>query len=129
MGWEAVNASKLNNSKSRASGNGWFVVTGRGREKASLHHESQSNNGVCSGKGSETVCFLGTHSDPRGLLTVGSPELDSDRRLFLERGGEGGGSLSVGIVGRGDKWEEVDTLSGNSDLTGMKRYRVSDEVK
>ena len=56
--------------------------------KASVHHDSQLNEGAGSGKGSETVCFLGTQSKPRGFLTACSSESDSDKRLFRERGGE-----------------------------------------
>ena len=88
MGSEAGKASKLKRSKSRASGTGWFVVADGGRAKASVHHDSQSNSGVGGGKGSETVCFLGTRSKHRGFLTMGSSELDSIERLFRECGGE-----------------------------------------
>ena len=65
------------------------MVAGGGRTKASLHHDSQLNEDVSNGKGSETACFLGAKSKPRGFLTAGSSELDSDKRLFRERGGEG----------------------------------------
>ena len=63
------------------------MVTDGGRAKASVHHDSQSNDGVESGKGSETVCFLGAQSKHRGFLTAGSSKLDSDKRLFRECGG------------------------------------------
>ena len=89
MGWEAGKAAKLKSSKSRASGAGWFVVADGGRAKNPLNHESKSNEGVGRGKGSETVCFFGTQSKPRGFLIAGSSELASDERLFRERGGEG----------------------------------------
>ena len=92
MGWEAGKAPKLKSSKSRASGTGWFVVADGGRAKALLDHESQSNEGVGLGRGSETVCFFGTHSRPRGFLTAGSSEMASDKRLFREREGDGMGS-------------------------------------
>ena len=101
-------ASKLNSSKSRASGTGWFVVTDGGRAKALVHHESQSNDCVGGGKGSETTCFLGAQSDPRGFFTAGSEGVDSDRRLFRDRGGEGEGSLLTGVVNREGKWEVMD---------------------
>lgn len=55
--------------------------------KASVHHDSQSNDGVGSGKESETVCFLGVQFKHRYFLTAGSLELGSDRRLFRECGG------------------------------------------
>ena len=101
-------ASKLNSSKSRASGAGWFVVANGGRAKASLHHEPQSNDGVGNGKGSDTVCFFGAQSDPRGFLTADSSEFDSDRRLFRGRGGEGEESLTVGVVGKVGGLEGLD---------------------
>lgn len=65
-------APKLKSSKSRASGTGSFVVADGGRAKASVHHDSQSNDGAGSGKGSETVCFVGALSKHRGFLTAGS---------------------------------------------------------
>ena len=65
------------------------MVADGGRAKASVHHDSQSNDGVGSGKGSETVCFLGTQSKHRSFLTAGPLELASDSRLFRECGGEG----------------------------------------
>ena len=64
------------------------MVASGGRAKASLHHDSQSNEGVDSGKGSETICFFGAQSKPRGFLTAGLSEFDSDKRLFREHGGE-----------------------------------------
>ena len=100
MGWEAGKASKLKSSKSSASGTGWLVVTDGGRAKASVHHDSQSN-GVGNGKGSETVCVLGAQSKHRGFLTAGSSELDSDKRLFRECGGEGEASLAEVDDGEG----------------------------
>ena len=80
------------------------MVTNGGREKASLHHDSQSNEGVGSGKGSETICFLGVQSKPRGFLTTGSWEFDSDRRLFRERGGGWRETTWVGVGDRGTEW-------------------------
>ena len=68
------------------------MVTDGGRAKASVHHDCQSNDGVSNGKGSETVCFLGDQSKHRDFLTAGSSELDSDKRLFRECGGEGEGT-------------------------------------
>lgn len=85
---EAGKASKLNSSKSRASGTGWSVVAKGGKVKALVHNDSKSNDGADRGKGSETVCFLGAQSDPRGFLTVDPSEFASDRRLLRERGGE-----------------------------------------
>ena len=109
-------ASKLNSSKSRASGVGWFVVANGGRAKASVHHDPQSNDGVGSGKGSETTCFLGAESEPRGLLTAGSSEFDSDRRLFRGRGGEGEDSPMVGVVDGVREGEGPDVRSGDGAL-------------
>ena len=65
------------------------MVADGGRAKASVHHDCQSNEGGGNGKGSETACFLGAHSKPRGFLVAGSTELDSDKRLFREHEGEG----------------------------------------
>ena len=89
MGLEAGKASKLKSSKSSASGTGWAMVANGGRAKASVHHDSQSNDGVGSGKGSEAVCFREAQPKPRGFLTVSSSESESDNRLFRECGGEG----------------------------------------
>lgn len=102
MGWDTGKASKLNNSKSRASGTGWLVVANEGRAKASVHHDSQSKDGTDSGDGSETACLLGAQSDPLGLLTAGTSEFDSDRRLFRERGGEWEVLSLAGVFWRGD---------------------------
>ena len=90
MGWDAGNASKLKSSKSSASGIGRFALADGGRAKASVHHNSQSNNEAGGGKGSETACFLGAQSKPRGFLTADSSELHSEKRLFREcaEGGE-----------------------------------------
>ena len=79
------------------------MVADGGRAKASIHHDSQSNNAVGSGEGSETVGFLGAQSKPRGLLTAGPSEFDSDKRLFRERGGEG---EEASCAGAGD-WGSV----------------------
>lgn len=115
MGWKAGNASKLKSSKPRASGTGWFAVADGGRVKASVHHDSQSNGGVCGGKGSETFCFLGAQSKHRGFLTAGSSELDSDKRLFRERERE----ASWVEVGNGkSEWE---VLMGEGGLNSAKR--------
>lgn len=121
MGWEAGKASKLKSSKSSASGTGWLVVADGGGAKASIHHESQSNDGVGSGKGSETVCFRGAQSKPRGFLTVGSPESNSDNRLFRECGGEGGETSWAGVGGRESEWE-VD--SGERDLNETTKHEL-----
>ena len=118
MDREAEKASKLKSSKSRASGTGWFVVANGGRAKASLHHDSQSNEGAGSGKGSETVCFLGAQSKPRGFLTGGSSEFESDKRLFRERGGEG----EVFCGGVGGRQSRREIRSGDGALNGAKRY-------
>ena len=115
MGWEAGKASKLKSSKSRASGTGWLVVADEGRAKASVHHDSQSNDGVGNGEGSETVCFLGTQSKHRGFLTAGSSELDSDKRLFRECGGE-----ETHWLGVGDGESEWEVLPGEGDLNKRK---------
>ena len=82
-----------------------------GRAKASLHHDSQSNKGMGSGKGSEAACFLGVQSKPRGFLTAGSSEFDSDKRLF--RDSEGEVTSLEGVGGREGKWE---VRSGNGAL-------------
>lgn len=97
--------------------------------KASVHHDSQSNGGVGNGKGSETVCFLGVQSDPRGFLTASSSEFDSDRRLFRKRGGEGEGSLAVGTVGGECKFEGLGVGSGEGGLNSAKCYSVSYKVE
>ena len=95
------------------------MVANGGRAKASLHHDSQSNEGVGSGKGSETICFLGAQSKPRGFLTVGSSEFDSDKRLFRERGGEE--TPCEGVGDRESRWE---VRSGDSALDSTKHYFV-----
>lgn len=118
MGWEAGKASKLKSSKSSASGTGWLVVANGGRAKASVHHDSQSNDGVGSGKESETICFREAQSKPRGFLTVGSSESDSDNRLFRECGGAGGETSWTGVGVRESEWE-VD--SGERDLNGITK--------
>jgi len=82
VGWEVGNASKLNSSKSSASRTAWFVVANEGWSKASVHGDSQPNDWICGGKGSEAVCFLGAQPDPRGFLTAGWSGFDSDKRLF-----------------------------------------------
>lgn len=71
---------------------GWFVVANGGRAKALSHQDSQSNGGVGSGGGSETICFLGILSKLRGFLVAGSLEFDSEKRLLRESGGEGEGA-------------------------------------
>ena len=120
VGWDTGKASKLNSSKSRASGTGWFVVADGGRAKGSVHHDSQSNESVDCGRGSETACFLGAQSDPRGFLTAGSPEFDSDKRLFREGGG-GEVLLAAGAVGRGGQGEALEASSGANVLRNTKR--------
>jgi hypothetical protein len=97
---------------SRASGIGQFVAADGGRAKASVHHDSQSNDGEGSGKGSETVCFLGPQSDPRGFLAAGSSEFASDRRLFRGRGREG----EEEVVDREGEWEAKEVGSGKIAL-------------
>jgi len=92
-GWEVGDASKLKSSKSSASGIGRFALADGGRAKASVHHDSQSNDEASGGKGSETACFLGAQSKPRSFLTAGSLELDSDKRLFREYAEEEEGSF------------------------------------
>ena len=92
------------------------MVPNGGRAKASVHHDPQSNDGVGSGKGSETACFLGAESEPRGFLTVGSSELDSDSRLFRGCGGEGEDSLMVGVVNGVREWEGPDVCPGDGAL-------------
>lgn len=88
--------------------------------KASVHHDPQSNDGVGSGKGSETVCFLGAESGPRGLLTAGSSEFDSDRRLFRGHGGEGEDSLMVEVVDGVYELEGPGVCSGDGVLNIAK---------
>ena len=117
MGWEAGKAPKLKSSKSSASGTEWLVVADDGRAKASIHHDSQSNDCVGSGKGSETVCFRGAQSKPRGFLTVGSSESHSDNRLFRECGGGGEEKSWAEVSGRESEWE-ID--SGEGPLNSMK---------
>jgi len=92
------------------------VVANGGRAKASVHHDSQSNDGVGSGKGSETVCFREAQSKSRGFLTVGSSESDSDNRLFRECGGAGGEISGTGVGGRESEWE-VDSVERDLDET------------
>lgn len=123
VGWDIGKASKLNSSKSRASGTGWFVVADGGRAKGSLHHDSQSNESVEGGRGSETACFLGAQSDPRGFLTAGSPEFDSNKRLFREGGG-GGVSSAVETVGREGEGGTLGASSGGGVLRNknVSRY-------
>lgn len=98
------------------------MLANGGRAKASLHHDSQSNEGVGSGRGSETVCFLGAQSKPRGFLSVGSSEFDSDKRLFRERGREGDEMAWEGVGGRESRWED---RSGEGALNCTKRYLMS----
>ena len=98
------------------------MVTDGGMAKASVHHDSQSKDGAGSGKGSETVCFLGAESNPRGFLTAGSSEFDSDKRLFRGRGGEGEKSWSVRVLdGEGERGA-LEVCSGDSILNGIKRH-------
>ena len=95
------------------------MVAGIGRVKASVRHDCQSNCDwdVESGKGSDTVCFLGTQSDSRGRLTAGSSECNSGRRLFREHGGEG--ELSTGVeVGEGEQGV-LDVRSRDSLLSNI----------
>ena len=100
------------------------MVANGGRAKASLHHDSQSNEGVGSGKGSEAICFLGAQSKLRGFLITGSSEFDSDKRLFREHGG--GGEISwVGVGGRESRWE---VLSEDDTLNIAKYYSMSPEM-
>ena len=110
----------MKSSKSRASGTGSFVVADEGRAKASLHHDSQSNEGAGSGKGSETICFLGAQSEPRGFLAGVSSEFDSEKRLLRERGGEE--TVWEGVGGRESRWED---RSGEGALNCTKRYLMS----
>lgn len=116
MGWGAGKASKLKSSKSSASGIGRPMVADGGRAKASIHHDSQSNDDVGSGKGSETVCFLGAQSEHRGFLTAGSTELDSDKRLFREGGGGEETSWDE-MCGGESEWE---VFLGDGDLNNTK---------
>ena len=123
MGWDIGKASKLNSSKSRASGTGWFVVADGGRAKGSVHHDSQSNESVDGGRGSETACFLGAQSDPRGFLTAGSLEFDSDKRLFREGGG-GEVSSAVETVGKEGEGGGLGASSGGGVLRDKERQSV-----
>ena len=90
-----------------------------GRAKASVHHDSQSNGDAGGGEGSEAVCFLGAQSKPRGFLTAGSSEFDSDKRLFRERGGEGVGTCCMGM---GDRESGQDVGLEDGALNGTKHY-------
>lgn len=123
VSWDTGKASKLNSSKSRASGTGWFVVADGGRAKGSVHHDSQSNESVDCGRGSETACFLGAQSDPRGFLTAGSPEFDSDKRLFREGGG-GEVSSAAENTGRKGEGRALGAGSGGGVLRNKKRQSV-----
>ena len=125
MGSEVGKAPKLKSSKSRASGTGWFVVANGGRAKASVHHDSQSNDGVGSGRGSETVCFLGAQSKHRGFLTVGSSESDSDKRLFRECGG----GEETSWTGVGDGESDWVGISGVGALNNTKGDLVHCEMR
>ena len=125
MGSEVGKASKLKSSKSRASGTGWFVVADGGRAKTSVHHDSQSNGGVGSGRGSETVCFPGTQSKHRGFLTAGSSELDSDEHLFRECGG-GEKTFWTGV---GDGRSEWEVVSGVCILNNTKHDSMRCKVR
>ena len=122
-------ASKLNSSKSSASGTGWVVITDGGRAKASVHHESQSNDCAGKGKGSETTFFLGARSGPRGFFTEHSSTFDSDKRLFRGRGGGGEESTPTGVVGREGKWEVNGGDSGEVFLNSAKRHLAPHKVK
>ena len=102
------------------------MVAGGGGAKASVHHDSQSNDGVGSGKGSETICFLGVGAqpEPRGFLTAGSSEFDSDKRLFCGRGGEGEESSVVGVVDEEGNLEGLGIRSGGGALNCVKRHSL-----
>ena len=102
------------------------MVANGGRAKASLHHDSQSNKGVGSGKGSETVCFLGVRSKPRGFLTAGSSEFDSDKRLFRDSGGEGEVTTWEGVCGRESRWE---VRLGDGTLNSTSHYSLSPKMR
>lgn len=95
------------------------MVADRGRAKASVHHDSQSNDDVGNGRGSETVCFLEAQSKHRGFLTAGSSKLDSDERLFRECGGEGEGASWAEAGDEETGWE---VLSGDRDLNNITKY-------
>ena len=129
MGWDEGKASKLNSSKSSASGTGWVVVTDGGRVKASVHHDSQSNDCAGKGKGSETTCFLGARPDPRDFFTAGSSAFDSDKRLFRGRREGEEESTPTGVVGREGEWEVNGGDSGEVFLSCVKRHLGPHKVK
>ena len=91
------------------------MVADEGRVKASMHHDSQSNECDGSGKGSETACFLGAQSDPRGFLSGGSSGIGPDRRLLRECGREGESSTEGAVGGKGE-WEVKEAHSGGGTL-------------
>ena len=120
------NASKLKSSKSSASGIGGCALAD-GRAKASVHHDSQSNDEAGGGEGSETACFLGTQSKPRGFLAADSLVLDSDKRLFRGCVVEGGELFWVEL----DEDGEQEAGLGECPLGSIKsvlavRYKVRD---
>ena len=98
------------------------MVANGGRVKASLHHDSQSNKGVGSGKGSETVCLPGVQSKPRGFLMAGSSESDSDKRLFRDSEGEGDATSWEGVGDRERRWE---VRFGDGTLNSTHHYSLS----
>ena len=116
MSKEAGKASKLNNSKSRASGTGWLVVATGGKAKTSVHNDPKSTDIADSGKGSETVCFLGAQSDPRGFFAAESVEFISDKRLLRERGGEWVMPPSAEVAGMEDERDTSGVCSGENSL-------------
>ena len=95
------------------------MVADGGRAKASVHHDSQSNDCVGSGKGSETVCFFGAQHGPRCFLTAGSSEFDSDKRLFLESRGEREGVSAMGGIVKEGEWEVEGVHLGGGALISM----------
>ena len=105
------------------------MVADGGRAKASVHHDSQSNDCVGSGKGSETVCFFGAQPDPLYFLTAGSSEFDSDKRLFLERRrGKEEVSAMGGVVEEGEL-EAGEVHLGGGSLVRMIRQLVPCKMK
>ena len=104
------------------------MVADEGKVKASMHHDSQSNECVGSGKGSETACFLGTQSDPRDFLTEGSSGIGSDKRLLRECGREGESSTE-GVVGREGEWEVKEAHSEGGTLNCTVHHLVPRKMK
>lgn len=88
-------------------------MTDGGGAKVSVHHESQSNDEVGSGKGSEAVCSRGgAQTKPRNFLAASSSESGIDRRLFRECGRAEEVTSWAEVSDRKSEWE-VDSGGGS----------------